>query len=124
MKFVLSDTDISMANALRRVLIAEVPTVAIDVVDIEENSSVLLDEMLAHRLGLVPLRSQNVDQLKYQRVRVHTRRGRRSKERGRLNPSLTPVRRHCSLLSLRGLRLSGRLRELPSRDFARHSQHE
>lgn len=66
-KFVLYNTDISIANSLRRTLIADVPTVAIDIVEIEENSSQLYDEMIAHRLGLIPLRSNKVDELKHTR---------------------------------------------------------
>lgn len=54
-KFTLRDTYVSYANALRRILISEVPTVTIDLVEIEINNTSLPDEMISHRLGLVPL---------------------------------------------------------------------
>lgn len=47
----------TLANAIRR-SIAEVPTLAIDEVEIFKNDSALYDEMLAHRLGLVPLKTE------------------------------------------------------------------
>ncbi|EIE18511.1 DNA-directed RNA polymerase II, 36 kDa polypeptide [Coccomyxa subellipsoidea C-169] len=63
-EFVLSDTDPSVANALRRIMLVEVPTIAIDLVEIEENTTVLNDEFIAHRLGLIPLVSSAVGGMK------------------------------------------------------------
>ncbi len=47
----------SLANAIRR-SISEVPTLVIDEVEIFKNDSALFDEMLAHRLGLIPLKTE------------------------------------------------------------------
>lgn len=54
-EFDLVGVDASIANAIRRVLIAEVPSIAIETVHMWNNTSVMQDEVLAHRLGLVPL---------------------------------------------------------------------
>lgn len=56
-EFELHDANTSVANSLRRVIIGEVPTIAIEFVEIEVNTTPLNDEFIAHRLGLVPLKS-------------------------------------------------------------------
>jgi len=53
----LKGVPLQYANALRRVCLNGVPIFAIDTVDIIENSSVLPDEGLAHRLGLIPIKT-------------------------------------------------------------------
>ncbi|KAB8077187.1 DNA-directed RNA polymerases I and III 40 kDa polypeptide [Aspergillus leporis] len=54
--FSLIGLDASIANAFRRILMAEVPTVAIEYVFVHNNTSVIQDEVLAQRLGLIPLK--------------------------------------------------------------------
>ena len=54
--FDLIGVDASIANALRRILLAEVPTVAIETVWIQNNTGLIQDEVLAHRVGLVPIK--------------------------------------------------------------------
>lgn len=56
-RFIIKGVDVTLANALRRIMLIEVPAMAINDVVIIENSSVLYDEMIAHRLGLIPLRT-------------------------------------------------------------------
>ena len=56
LKLFLIGVDVSIANALRRILLAEVPTIAIENVWISVNHSIIPDEVLAHRVGLIPLR--------------------------------------------------------------------
>jgi DNA-directed RNA polymerase I and III subunit RPAC1 len=54
--FSLTGIDASLANAFRRILLAEVPTLAIEKVYVNNNTSVIADEVLSHRLGLIPLK--------------------------------------------------------------------
>lgn len=53
--FLLKGSNPAFANTLRRLIMDEVPTMAIDTVQFRQNSSALYDEMIAHRLGLIPL---------------------------------------------------------------------
>ncbi|KAF2768160.1 insert subdomain of RNA polymerase alpha subunit [Teratosphaeria nubilosa] len=65
--FVLNNTSLALANSVRRTMLAEIPTIAIDLVEIECNTSSLADEFLAHRLGLIPLSTKEVDKMFYTR---------------------------------------------------------
>lgn len=54
-KFLVSGVDVPFANALRRTILSEVPTFAVDEVEFLENDSALFDEIIAHRLAMIPL---------------------------------------------------------------------
>ena len=57
MRLIIRGVDVAFLNALRRIMLAEVPSMAIDEAVVIENSSMLHDEILAHRLGLIPLKT-------------------------------------------------------------------
>lgn len=56
LEFDVTRIEAPIANALRRILIAEVPTMALEKIYLYQNTSVIQDEVLCHRLGLLPLR--------------------------------------------------------------------
>jgi DNA-directed RNA polymerase subunit D len=55
--FVVEGISIEMINAIRRIIIIEMPCFAIDEVIILKNESPLYDEILSHRLGMIPIKS-------------------------------------------------------------------
>lgn len=54
--FDVKGIDPAFANALRRIFISEIPTMAIEKVNMWQNTTVIPDEVLAHRMGLVPIK--------------------------------------------------------------------
>ena len=58
LKIELNGTSPSFANALRRIMISEIPTSAVEEVYIKDNNSALQDELLSHRIGLIPLKGE------------------------------------------------------------------
>lgn len=65
--FAIRNCDNAFANGLRRVILSEIPTLAIDVVTVISNTSVFFDEFIVHRLGMIPVLSELVDELVYPR---------------------------------------------------------
>ncbi|MHA2180107.1 MAG: DNA-directed RNA polymerase subunit D [Promethearchaeota archaeon] len=53
--FVVDGISIEIANAIRRIILSEIPVMAIDEVIVLKNDSPLYDEIIAHRLGMIPL---------------------------------------------------------------------
>ncbi|MDD4250718.1 MAG: DNA-directed RNA polymerase subunit D [Candidatus ainarchaeum sp.] len=56
-KYLIKGVNIAMMNSLRRTIMSDVPCLAIDEVTFYENDSPLFDEMLANRLGLLPIKT-------------------------------------------------------------------
>lgn len=57
LRILVKGADVPLMNALRRISLAEVPSMAIDEVVMIENSCILQDEIIAHRLGLIPMKT-------------------------------------------------------------------
>ena len=54
----VKDIRLQVLNAIRRTVISDVPTMAVDKIVVTSNTSVFYDEYIAHRIGLVPLTSE------------------------------------------------------------------
>ena len=92
--FSLIGVDASIANAFRRILLAEVPTIAIEKVYVQNNTSVIADEVLAHRLGLVPLKA-DLEGMKYFVPFVQEREGEEKRDRTETNTIVFSLRVEC-----------------------------
>jgi len=68
-KIKLTKTQASVANGLRRAMMINVPTLAIEVVMYADNTSVMDEVNLARRLGLCPIVSKHIREYTYYRVR-------------------------------------------------------
>ncbi|MFX1388052.1 MAG: DNA-directed RNA polymerase subunit D [Promethearchaeota archaeon] len=53
--FVVEGVSVEMANAIRRIILSEIPVMAVDEVIILKNDSPLYDEIISHRLGMIPI---------------------------------------------------------------------
>ena len=51
----IDGAELYLVNSLRRIMLSELPTLAIEDVVIYDNTSALFDEIIAHRLGLIPI---------------------------------------------------------------------
>lgn len=64
-KFMMEGCTLALANALRRVILTEIPTLAIDTVIYDKNYTVIPEEMTTDRLGLIPIDSRDTDRFRY-----------------------------------------------------------
>jgi DNA-directed RNA polymerase I and III subunit RPAC1 len=55
-EFDIIGVDPSVANALRRILMVEVPSIVVEKVYVHDNTSIMSDAVLSHRLGLIPIK--------------------------------------------------------------------
>ena len=58
LRLLIRDAPLPLVNALRRACYTDVPVMAVDYVEVFENNTVLYDEIIAHRLAMIPLDSE------------------------------------------------------------------
>jgi DNA-directed RNA polymerase subunit L len=66
-KLEIKNVHFSFLNSIRRILLTEIPTMTIEKVILEKNSSCMNEDMIAHRLSLLPLVCPNINRFKFQR---------------------------------------------------------
>ncbi len=69
-KFLIKGTNYTFLNTLRRTVMTIVPCLAIDEVQIYNNDSVTFDELLANRLGLLPIKTDVATYKKGDKVKL------------------------------------------------------
>ncbi|MCC7552343.1 DNA-directed RNA polymerase subunit D [Candidatus Micrarchaeota archaeon] len=57
LKLKVEDLEVGTLNSIRRYIIGQVPTFAIDSITIYDNSTYMFDEFIAHRIGQIPLKT-------------------------------------------------------------------
>jgi DNA-directed RNA polymerase subunit D len=55
--FLLKGSNDAFSNLIRRYVLDEVPTLAVETVEFKDNGSALYDEIVAHRIGLIPIKT-------------------------------------------------------------------
>jgi DNA-directed RNA polymerase subunit D len=63
----------TLANAIRR-YINQIPVLAVDEVEISRNDSPLYDETIAHRIGLIPLKTEKIGKDKIKKLKLNVKR--------------------------------------------------
>ncbi len=69
-KYLIKDTTPTFMNALRRTIMVDVPCLAIEEVNFYENTGIIFDEMLANRLGLLPIKTDTKSYKKGDKVKL------------------------------------------------------
>ena len=65
--FTISNINYAFANAIRRIILSEIPSLAIDTVEVSKNTGTLDSNTLCHRLGLIPLKyKENISNFNYE----------------------------------------------------------
>jgi DNA-directed RNA polymerase subunit D len=70
----ITEINTSLANAIRR-SVFEIPTLAIDEIDIYKNDSALYDEILGNRIGLIPLKDQKLKKDQFLELSLKSKNG-------------------------------------------------
>lgn len=70
----IANIEETVANSIRR-YVNHIPTYAVDEVEIIKNDSALNDEAIAHRIGLVPLKNEKLEDKKLQKLKLEVKGG-------------------------------------------------